>query len=95
MSIKLTFSKKPYDQYAEAASIMALSHNVLIRGLNSIYLQAPHISPSEYAPFISYALCWAELLDAHHRMEETSLFPTIERITGEVGIMDKNVEQHR
>lgn len=85
---------KPYDQYAEAASVMALGHNVFIRGLNSIYLQAAHISPPDYTHFISYALCWAEVLDAHHEMEETTLFPAIERITGEVGVMEKNVEQH-
>jgi hemerythrin-like domain-containing protein len=74
---------------------MALGHNVLIRGLNSIYLQAPHVVPQDYAHFISYALCWAEVLDAHHEIEETSLFPAIERITGEVGVMEKNIEQHR
>lgn len=74
---------------------MALAHNVIIRGLNSIYLQAPHLKPSDHSSFISYCKCWAELLDEHHDMEESVFFPEIERITGKVEIMDVNVEQHR
>ncbi|KUJ07940.1 uncharacterized protein LY89DRAFT_742239 [Mollisia scopiformis] len=87
-------SSKPYDQYVEAASVMALGHNVFIRGMNSIYKQAPHIKPEDHADFINYAKCWAEILDAHHKMEETSLFPQIEAKTGEIGIMEVSVEQH-
>jgi len=30
----------------------------------------------------------------HHEGEETVLFPEIEKITGEKGIMEKNIEQH-
>jgi hemerythrin-like domain-containing protein len=74
---------------------MALGHNVIIRGLNSIYKQALHIGPEDKADFIQYAKCWHEVLDGHHRMEETALFPEIEKKTGEKGIMDVNVEQHR
>ncbi|PMD48704.1 hypothetical protein L207DRAFT_539882 [Hyaloscypha variabilis F] len=84
----------PYDQYLEGASIMALSHNVIIRGLNSIYRQAPHLKPEDHADFIAYSKCWFEVLDAHHTSEETSLFPEIEAKTGEKGIMKKNIEQH-
>jgi hemerythrin-like domain-containing protein len=74
---------------------MALSHNVFIRGLNSIYLQAPHIRPEDHADFIAYCKCWCEILNSHHQMEEATVFPKIEEITGEKGIMDVNVEQHR
>jgi hypothetical protein len=74
---------------------MALAHNVFIRGLNSIYLQAPHIKPSEAPSFISYSLCLYESLNAHHEMEETVLFPGIEEKTGEKGIMDMDIKQHR
>ncbi len=62
---------------------MALGHNVFIRGMNSIYRQAPYIKPEDHMDFINYAKCWAEVLDAHHTMEETSLFPQIEARTGE------------
>ncbi|KAL2067127.1 hypothetical protein VTL71DRAFT_1551 [Oculimacula yallundae] len=85
---------KPYDQYVEAASVMALAHNVMIRGLNSIYLQAPYIKPSDHSSFISYSKCWAENLDEHHEMEENVFFPEIEARTGEKGIMDGTIEQH-
>jgi hypothetical protein len=74
---------------------MALGHNVIIRGLNSIYRQAPCIEPEEHVDFIAYAKCWHEVLDAHHKMEEDTLFPEIEAKTGEIGIMEASVEQHR
>ena len=32
---------------------------------------------------------------AHHHSEEEHLFPQIEALTGEKGIMDQNIEQHR
>ncbi|TAQ88517.1 hypothetical protein B7494_g3157 [Chlorociboria aeruginascens] len=76
-------SVAPHDQYVEGASIMALGHNVIIRGLNSIYRQAPNITANEASHFISYAKCWVEVLDAHHNMEEDTLFPMIETKCGE------------
>lgn len=85
---------KPYDQYLEAASGMALGHNAIIRGLNSIYLQAPNITSEDALDFINYAKCWHEVVNGHHEMEETFLFPNIETKTGEKGIMEKDVEQH-
>ncbi|GAM40557.1 hypothetical protein TCE0_039f12998 [Talaromyces pinophilus] len=87
--------KKPNDQYAEAASIMVLVHNVIIRGLNSIYKQALHVKSEDYADFIAYATCWCEFTDNHHNNEDESIFPTIEAQTGEKGIMDEDLEQHR
>ncbi len=65
---------------------MALSHNVLIRALNSIILQAPHITPDNAPDFIHYALCWAEVLDAHHEMEETGLFPAMSGLRARRGL---------
>jgi len=73
---------------------MALMHNAIIRGLNSIYKQAPHVAPQDYPNFIGYALCWHEVLTSHHESEESNFFPTIEEAAGEKGIMDVNVEQH-
>lgn len=74
---------------------MGLGHNVFIRSMNGIYRQAPHIKLEDHCDFVNYAKCWADVLEAHHTMEETSLFPQIEVKTGEVGIMEVNVEQHR
>ena len=73
---------------------MALGHNVIIRGLNSIYRQAPYIGPQEAVDFVAYGKCWHEVLEAHHKMEETVLFPEIEEKTEMKGIMEVNVEQH-
>jgi hypothetical protein len=73
---------------------MAVLHNCLIRGLNSIYLQAPNLSPSDHADFILYCQGWSGILHAHHHGEETEIFPQIEAKTGVAGIMEVNVSQH-
>lgn len=56
--------EKPRDQFVEAASIMALIHNVITRGLNSIYKQAPHVAPEDYKDFIGYASCWYQIIES-------------------------------
>jgi hemerythrin-like domain-containing protein len=76
---------------------MSLAHNGIIRGLNSIYLQAPHI-PSNKADtrdFLTYCQCWCESMHHHHDAEESGFFPELERIAGVPGLMAQNVEQHR
>ena len=73
---------------------MALSHNSLIRGFNSIYQQAPRLSPSDHKDFICYCLAWHNCVEKHHHYEETLFFPAIEKATGVKGIMDGEVEQH-
>lgn len=77
------------------ASEMTNVHNVLIRGLNSIYLQAPHIQPADEKSFCKYIIGWHGRLHSHHTGEERLFFPAIERLSGVKGIMDGNVEQHR
>lgn len=82
------------DQYTAAATEMAVVHNCILRGFNSIYNQALQVEPSEYKNFISYAHALYLGLHAHHTGEETFAFPAIEAATGEKGIMDANVAQH-
>lgn len=77
------------------ASIMVLVHNIIFRGLNSIYLQAPHVTPADALAFAHYMHQWHRMLHEHHHGEETICFPAIERLTGEEGIMEVNVAQHR
>ncbi|KFY35137.1 hypothetical protein V494_06177 [Pseudogymnoascus sp. VKM F-4513 (FW-928)] len=84
---------KPVDQYVMVASQMAAAHNALIRALNSIYVQAPHVKPEDYKDFIGYSQCWYQMISNHHRGEETRLFPQIEERT-EKGLMEANVKQH-
>ena len=77
---------------------MALAHNGIIRGLNSIYLQAPHIPTKDLSviqDFLTYCQCWCESMHHHHDAEENEFFPNIELITNSKGLMERNVEQHR
>ncbi len=82
------------DVFDELASEMALVHNIVIRGLNSIYLQAPHIKPADEKSFARYMASWYTLLHNHHHGEETMFFPEVAKMTGVEGIMDTNIDQH-
>lgn len=73
---------------------MTLAHNLLIRGLNSIHCQAPHVKPTEQLAFVGYAQNFVNVLKVHHACEEETFFAEVERMAGESGIMEKNVEEH-
>ncbi len=74
---------------------MALAHNLLLRNLNAIYLQAMGIKlPTDIADFLIMCQIWWETIHHHHRMEEEHFFPLIEEYTGVKGIMESNVNQH-
>jgi hypothetical protein len=83
------------DQYISIASEMALVHNCMIRALNFIYLQGPHLpsDPAIRTAFVHYCIAAYDGLSAHHHGEETFLFPEIEKVCGE-GCMGENVQQH-
>ncbi|EXF82776.1 hemerythrin HHE cation binding domain-containing protein [Colletotrichum fioriniae PJ7] len=81
--------------FTRIASEMALVHNMIIRGLNSIYLQAPHVKASESKAFLKYILAWYSLLHVHHSGEEEQFFPAIDELSGQKGLMDGNVAQHK
>lgn len=77
---------------------MSLAHNGIIRGLNSIYLQAaklPRNDDTTAQDFLTYCQCWTESMHHHHDAEEKEFFPSIEAISGIEGLMTQNVEQHR
>lgn len=80
--------------YTEFGSHMALVHNVIIRGYNSIYLQAPHVKRADVVDFLHYCLAWYIVVVCHHDSEEHVLFPDIEKATGVKGIMDVDVQEH-
>lgn len=73
---------------------MACVHNMLLSGLNSIYLQAPHIKPKDEVAFLNYCACFYDVLHCHHGGEEKYMFPAVEEMSGEKGIMEVNVSQH-
>jgi len=85
------------ETFAQAsATEMVLVHNVMIRGLNSIYLQAPNIKEQkDVADFVVYLFSWSLMLHAHHHTEESTAFPLLEKYTGVENLMGKNVDQHR
>lgn len=92
-----TFSQSSHAAY-HVATQMALAHNGIIRGLNSIYLQAMYIPAQDLntvQDFLTYCQCWSESMHHHHDAEENDFFPEIERITRVPGIMQHNIEQHR
>jgi hypothetical protein len=74
---------------------MALAHNIMLRSLNAIYLQAPNIPSHAVPAFITFCQIFVEEIHLHHQNEENILFPTLEEYVGEKGIMDANIEQHR
>jgi hemerythrin-like domain-containing protein len=77
------------------ANEMVLVHNCMIRGRNSIYLQAPNVqSATDIADFLTYMHSWSLLLHMHHETEETVAFPLLEGYIQQKGFMDRNVEQH-
>lgn len=77
------------------ATEIAQIHNVMIRGVNSMLIQAPFISrPTDIKDFTDYCLTLCVLIHEHYNTEEVLTFPLIEDATGIPGIMDKNVVQH-
>lgn len=85
-----------------AASEMAYSHNCLLRGLNAIVQQAPHIpeagspghSPQDVTDLLYYVEAWTKTVDHHHETEEKVLFPRIEELAGTPGLMEVARGQH-
>lgn len=80
------------------ATQMSLAHNGMIRGLNSIWAQAPNIPKSDHnaiRDFLIYIQCWSESMHHHHDEEEKNFFPALESLTGVKGLMERNIEQHR
>jgi hemerythrin-like domain-containing protein len=73
---------------------MALVHNIIIRGWNSIYLQAPKIKIADVPDFLHYCDAYHAFVVGHHDSEEAVLFPKIEEATGLQRVMDDDVAEH-
>ena len=74
---------------------MALVHNCIIRSLNAIYLQAPHVhTRDDIRDFLEYIKAWCLTLGVHHDTEEAVSFPLFTAMTGVEGIMEQNIVQH-
>ena len=81
---------------------MALAHNCILRALNSILLQAPHIPTStepgyraqDVADLLFYTASYVNFVEHHHHAEETRLFPGIKKVAGQPGLMEGLKRQH-
>lgn len=81
---------------------MVHSHNILLRGLNSILLQAPNVpittdeqfSARDVKDLLFYIKSWAKMVNHHHWVEEAYMFPGIEKLAGQPGLMDDPKHQH-
>jgi hemerythrin-like domain-containing protein len=77
------------------ANEMAWAHNSMLRGLNAIYLQAPHIPSEDAQDFQFFIASWAEWVLHHHKIEESEMFPAFQSVLGVApGSLEHNVEQH-
>lgn len=74
---------------------MACAHNCMLRGLNSIYLQAEYVKkPQDIKDFLFFIKSWADWVSDHHILEEKQMFPGFEKVIGTTGFLNSNVEQH-
>ena len=74
---------------------MAFAHNAMIRGINSIYNQAPNVRETEdIVDFLFFVRSWANWVGHHHHLEETLMFPSFEKIMEKPGFLQANIEQH-
>ncbi|KAK5632362.1 hypothetical protein RRF57_008076 [Xylaria bambusicola] len=88
--------------YLKAASEMTHAHNVLIRSLNAILRQGPHIPTStdpkycakDVTDFLNYVRCWVQMVHHHHWVEEEFIFPEMDKFSGKPGLMDEPRHQH-
>ncbi|KUJ16997.1 uncharacterized protein LY89DRAFT_718704 [Mollisia scopiformis] len=78
-----------------AATEMCLIHNVFIRIINCIYLQARNVkNDKDVADFAIFMHALCVTIHEHHGNEEKYFFPWMEKTIGVEGFMEKNVDQH-
>ncbi|KAK6216023.1 hypothetical protein LQW54_003999 [Pestalotiopsis sp. IQ-011] len=88
------YETKQTDIFTTGATHMALLHNSIFRGYNSIYNQAPHVQPADKSDFIGYALTWHKFVASHHDDEEENLFTKVEEVLGDKNIWSETLKEH-
>lgn len=61
---------------------MALLHNIMIRGYNSIFLQAPLVKQADVPDFFRYINAWLNAIRCYHASLKTLFLPEITRVSG-------------
>ncbi|TGJ82232.1 hypothetical protein E0Z10_g6534 [Xylaria hypoxylon] len=65
------------------ANEIADIHNAMLRGLNSIYLQAPHVQQArDIADLLFLTQSWSTWLLDHHHLKESVMLPGFEAVLG-------------
>ncbi|EGX95467.1 Protein kinase-like domain [Cordyceps militaris CM01] len=82
------------DLFTAGATHMALVHNALIRGFNSIYQQAPYIDEQLSHDFVRYSLTWASFVTSHHHDEEDNLFGKVSDLLDDATIWTATHKEH-
>lgn len=89
------YATKQTDLFTTGATHMALLHNAILRGYNSVYLQAPHVQAADKADFVGYSLAWHKFVVTHHHDEEQTLFPKVEDVLGDKTVFEETHREHR
>ena len=55
--------------FTAGASDMALLHNIVLAGFNSIYIQSSNVNDEDIRDFVRYSLAWCRFTIAHHDAE--------------------------
>jgi len=82
------------DIFTSGATHMALLHNSILRGYNSIYQQAPLVVGADKADFVGYCLTWYKFVKSHHDDEEETLFTKIEDLLQDKTVFDETHKEH-
>ncbi|TID15514.1 hypothetical protein E2P81_ATG07678 [Venturia nashicola] len=78
------------------AQQMSLLHNCILRVLNALYNQAPHVkSRKDIKAFLQLIKLWHDEFEQHERVEDQFFFPKIEEITGDMDFMSESIDQHQ
>ncbi|PFH62808.1 hypothetical protein XA68_11820 [Ophiocordyceps unilateralis] len=88
------FQSAKDDLFTTAATHMALLHNSLIRGYNSIHLQAPYVRDADKADFLAYTRTWLRFIQSHHEDEDEILFPELRSVLGDDSVWGDVPEEH-
>ncbi|KAJ2902848.1 hypothetical protein MKZ38_000042 [Zalerion maritima] len=88
------YATKKTDIFTTGSTHMALLHNAIIRGYNTIWLQATHVQDQDKADFVGYCLTWFHFVKSHHGDEEQNLFPKVEELLGDKDIWDVTHKEH-
>lgn len=73
---------------------MACAHNAMLRGLNSLYLQADLSDHKDISDFLFFLKSWAMWVSHHHVLEEERMFPQFEEVMKQANFLKGNVEEH-